>query len=490
METTLIKKEVKQPINKKFTIENILCAFIIMCPILDIISFIFRNNFKTEVSISTFIRPIIPLAVGLYIFIKGTKREKMFLGVTALIYIGYGIVHLIIAKSLLTGCSYGTIKNENQYIFNFTFLIIDLIIYFCTFTYKNKDDSNIKKALIIMTSIYIASIYLAILTKTSSYTYAETQTGYKGWIESGNSLSAILLLSLFCIISQFKFSSKNDTKKQVVWEIYTLVTITLTIIYLGLLIGTRTGLFGIFIAIASYIVLEVIFSKNKKLIAIGTIFFIIIILIIGEFGSNTIKRRKQMNEAKSTIIDEATNEVGNMTGDMLRIKNKILDNTLEEGFMSEAQSKSVLDLYEYAKKHNIAGNDTRQQQLIYNIYLVKNQKNILAILFGNGYKTNFREMVMENELASMLLNFGIIGFILYIGPFLAILIFALIEAIRNIRKIDVEYVMLTLGLAMSLVLSFLSGYVFFATSSMIVIVATSVMLVNKAKHIKDTKTNK
>ena len=97
---------------------------------------------------------------------------------------------------------------------------------------------------------------------------------------------------------------------------------------------------------------------------------------------------------------------------------------------------------------------------------------------------------MENELASMLLNFGIIGFILYIGPFLVILIFALIEAIRNIRKIDVEYVMLTLGLAMSLVLSFLSGYVFFATSSMIVIVATSVMLVNKAKHIKDTKTNK
>ena len=171
-------------------------------------------------------------------------------------------------------------------------------------------------------------------------------------------------------------------------------------------------------------------------------------------------------------------------------KYSIGDN-LEDAYLEHQLRKEELDsLYEYAKKHNIAGNDTRQQQLIYNIYLVKNQKNILAILFGNGYKTNFREMVMENELASMLLNFGIIGFILYIGPFLVILIFALIEAIRNIRKIDVEYVMLTLGLAMSLVLSFLSGYVFFATSSMIVIVATSVMLVNKAKHIKDTKTNK
>lgn len=225
----------------------------------------------------------------------------------------------------------------------------------------------------------------------------------------------------------------------------------------------------------NYVISEVILSKNKKIIIIGLITFIILFIIIGALGSNTIKRRKQMNIAKDTIIDEYTNEVGNMTGDMLRIKNKILDNTLEDGFMSPAQSKSVLDLYEFAKKHNIAGNDTRTQQLIYNLFLVKNQKNFLAILFGNGYKTNFREMVMENELASMVLNFGIIGFLIYIGPFIAILVKAILKAIKNIKKINSESIMLILGLLMSFTLSFLSGYVFFATSSMIVIVSISIL---------------
>ena len=33
-----------------FTIENILCVFIIICPILDIASFLFRQYFNTNIS--------------------------------------------------------------------------------------------------------------------------------------------------------------------------------------------------------------------------------------------------------------------------------------------------------------------------------------------------------------------------------------------------------------------------------------------------------
>ena len=46
-------------LTKRNNIENILCAFIIICPILDIMSFLFRNKFNTNYSPSTFIRPII-----------------------------------------------------------------------------------------------------------------------------------------------------------------------------------------------------------------------------------------------------------------------------------------------------------------------------------------------------------------------------------------------------------------------------------------------
>lgn len=469
--------------SKKFTMQDFLCLFIILNPIFDIVSFIFRNHFETTVSISTFIRPILPIAVGIYIFIKEDKREKLRLALIGMLYILYAIAHLMMTKSFITGCSYGGVISEAQYICNFTFIIIDLIVYLYAFKVRKNDSADtkkqktegiekLKKAITIMVAIYISSIFIAILTKTSSHTYIETKTGYKGWIESGNSLSAILTMSLFVVLGEVK--SKNIN-----WRIFSIITAICTGIYLTTTIGTRVGLFGTFIALALFIFLEVIFSKNKRVLICGTIIFVIGILAVTLVGSKTIQRRKQMNNAKYTIIDESTGEVGNMTGDMLKIKNRILEGTLEDGYMSEAQKQSVLDLYDYAKRRDLAGNNTRRQQLMYNFYLVKNQGSFLGIIFGNGFKTNFREMVMENELASFVLNFGILGFLLYVGPFIFILLYGFIKAIKDVKNLNQDYIMYGCALALSLVLSYLSGYVFFASSSMLVIVAIAMLILSK-----------
>ena len=50
---------------------------------------------------------------------------------------------------------------------------------------------KVKKAVLIALTIYIVLMYLALITKTSSFTYGETQVGYKGWFESGNSIGTI-----------------------------------------------------------------------------------------------------------------------------------------------------------------------------------------------------------------------------------------------------------------------------------------------------------
>lgn len=477
---------------KNIKLEDILCLYIILCPILDIASFLFRNHFNTNISISTFLRPIVPVVLAIYIFIKANKKNKLILlGITAL-YVLYGIIHLIVTKTFLTGCSYGGVKEEMQYVINYSFLIINLIVFYYAFTNKEwrnnkveklqKDDiknaeknktnkrlEKLKLAVLIMCGIYITSIYIAILTGTSSYTYKEEQIGYKGWIESGNSLSAILCISTFIILPLIK-----DKK----YRLPAIIVLVLTGIYLVALIGTRTGLFGFFLAVAIFIAIEVLFSKNKVAI-IGFIILAIAVITVGLVGSNTLKRRSQMNDSKYEIIDEATGEVGHMTGDMLKIKNAILNGTLESGYMSKEQQEAVLDLYEYATKNNIAGNDTRTQQLMYNIYLVKEQKSIVGILFGNGFETNFREMVMENELASLCLNFGIIGFALYAGPFIFVLITALIETIKKIKKkqkLETDYLMTISALILIFGLSYLSGYIFFNSSVMIMIAVVSTEL--------------
>ncbi|MBR6033849.1 MAG: O-antigen ligase family protein [Clostridia bacterium] len=63
-------------LSKKITIENALCLYIILCPILDMASFIFRNAFTTSISPSTFIRPIISIAVAIVIFFKCKFKRK------------------------------------------------------------------------------------------------------------------------------------------------------------------------------------------------------------------------------------------------------------------------------------------------------------------------------------------------------------------------------------------------------------------------------
>lgn len=464
---------------KNIKLEDILCLYIILCPILDIASFLFRNHFNTNISISTFLRPIVPVVLAIYIFIRANKKNKLILlGITAL-YVLYGVIHLIVTKTFLTGCSYGGIKEEMQYVINYSFLIINLIVFYYAFInkkWRNKEitssDKNskvnkLKIAVLIMCGIYITSIYIAILTGTSSYTYIEEQIGYKGWIESGNSLSAILCISTFIILSLIK-----DKK----YRIPAIIVLVLTGIYLVALIGTRTGLLGFFLAVAVFIAIEVLFSKNKVAI-VGFIILALAVITVGLVGSNTLKRRSQMNDSKYEIIDEATGEVGHMTGDMLKIKNAILNGTLENAYMSNAQKEAVLDLHEYTTKNNIAGNDTRTQQLMYNIYLVKEQKNIIGILFGNGFEANFREMVMENELASLMLNFGILGFTLYAGPFIFVLITALIQTIKKIKKkqkLETDYLMSIAALILIFGLSYLSGYIFFNSSVMIMISAVSI----------------
>lgn len=463
----------------KLKLENIICVFVILCPILDIVSFIFRNTFNTKISPSTIIRPLIPTLVILWLFIKKDKKIKKNLLIIGAIYAIYALIHIYLFSKVKTGMSFGTETHELQYVINYTFMIINLIIF--TTVFKEDNIEKLKKSILISAGIYIISIYISILTKTSSHTYIEGM-GYKGWFESGNSISAILLLTMFIYLPCIK-----DKK----YRKFVIPMLVLVGIFLSMLIGTRAGLFGFIIIIALYMGIEVLFNIlrnkkiNKKFLILGITGIAIIILIVAGFGSTTLQRRKHLKDIESDIIDETSQENAHITGSTLEIKEHIEKNEIQPGYMSEAQKKSILDLYNIANKLQIKNNDQRMQQLIYNIALIKNQKNMFLILFGNGYVANFSELVLEMEFASMLFNFGIVGFLLYMGPFLANFFVGFYYGIKYRKQIDSEYAFLWFGSAMSFALSLLSGYTFFSSSSMIMIVSINTMLFVKIRKLKN-----
>lgn len=461
---------------KNITKEDVLCLFIIVSPILDMLSFIFRHSFDTSFSPSTFIRPIIPIIMVMIIFFKNKFKLKLLIG--ALIYGIYALIHILIFNNIKTESSYGGVINELQYIVNYSFMILNLFIY--AYVFYKKDNDKLKKSVLISLSIYIISIFVAILTNTSSTTYIEG-TGYKGWFESGNSLCAILCISLCIVISFIK-----DKKIRLV----AIPVIILTGIFLTMLVGTRTGLFGFVLIIFAYVVSELFVAilkrvqVNIKLIISGLVVIVLFVSVVGFFGSKTLERREHLKNIESNIYDNSTGQVSHISGDLLRLKEQIENNELSEDYMSKAAQQSIIDLYNYAEKTNMVNNDMRMQQFIYNLNLFKNQDSFLLVLFGNGYKAQFRELVMEMEIPAFLFNFGIIGFILYFGPFLALFLYFMYFGIRNIRKIDSEYIILVFGLLLSFVLSFLSGYTFFYASASLLIIVICILVLNKINIIK------
>lgn len=462
----------KQFIKEKLNLENLLCLIIILCPILDIASFLFRSFFETNFSPSTFIRPILPIIVILILFLKEKIKLKLIL--VALIYAMYAIIHLWLFNNIKTGSSFGGIINELQFIVNYSFMILNLFIYI--YIFKDKPKDKLKRSVLITISIYIISIWLSIITNTSTSTYIEG-IGYKGWFETGNSIGAILILSMFIIFTMIK------ERKYRYWAVSIVILVG---IYTTLMLGTRVGLFGFICVLFLYGLSELLASilkhiqLNKNVLIISISVIIIVVIGVTAFGSNTLKRRQHLEE-----VQQSGQEVTHISNALLGIKEKIEKNELEEGYMSEANKKSIMDLYNFANKYQIANNDMRAQQLIYNIYLVKNQSNIMLLLFGNGFQANFNELILEMEIPAFLLNFGILGFILYFVPLLSIFIYGLFVGIKNRHKLNAEYMMNLFGLFFSFAFSFLSGYTFFNSSSMIIVIVLSTLLIINTKELNN-----
>ena len=437
-------KKIKETVNT----ENILCLFIVLCPILDIVSFIFRNTFHTNFSPSTFLRPFIPAVMMIYLFFKKDRSFKITALITGGIYFLYGILHLYVIRQELTGSSYSTVWHEAQYIINYSFMILNLCLYLYIFRDSNNTE-NLAKSVLIANILYIISIYLAIVTKTSSSTYIEGM-GYKGWFESGNSLGSILLLSLFIIMNYVK----DKKYRKIVIPI-----ILLEGFFLSVLLGTRVGLLGFIIVVVTYMIVEIIITLRKKgkinlkMVVGGIAGIATILLVIITIGSTTLQRRQQLQDMEKNIVDTASNQEAHITGDILAIKEKIENNILEEGYMGEARKKSILELYHIANNWKIKNNDYRMQQFIYNAVLVKNQHNLVYILLGNGYITNFYELVLEMEIPAFLFNFGIIGFVLYFIPFASIFLYGSYSMIKYRKQIESQYVMYLLGISFSFILS-------------------------------------
>lgn len=201
-------------------------------------------------------------------------------------------------------------------------------------------------------------------------------------------------------------------------------------------------------------------------------------IVVALFGSVTLTRRKLLNEREDLIYDDQIGESAHVTGDILNIVKEINNNEIDEDYMSKETQRALIDLYNYNNEHKISYTNMRTLQFVYHTELVKEQKDIGLVLFGNGYMSHFYELIFEMEVPAFLYNFGIYGFILYFVPFFIITVYGVYIGIKYIKRINIKFTMSILSLCFAIAVSFLSGYTFFNSSAAttITIIATIVIL--------------
>ena len=512
---------------KSFYAENLICLFIILNPILDIISFLVRNHFsdspETTRSISALIRPIIPIILSIYVFIKASNESKRKLLLLVFIYLLYAVEHMLICLDSFKAWSYGTPMREVSFLINYTFFILTIIVFKSIIGYDSKlriakhskdvISKKVSNSVVIALAIYIVSIFISIITKTSSYTYPEVDIGYKGWIESGNSLSIFLIVAFGFLLSMIKIPNKKDG---IISQIGYATLAIATMIYLVFLMGTRVGIYGTFIILAIWALLKLIIDKNIKLFIIGVLVITILGGCVYKFGTATFNRRIQLEQANQEIIEEHAIKTENkevleskentkdiaetdegkkhVTKDIGEVHDKIKKNYVPKDYMTIPQRESIKKLYEEANQKQLDSNDNRSQQLIYHINLVKQERDVYKVFFGNGFQTPPGELVLEKEFFALLFNFGICGFLLFYSPILIALIWAIVKILKFIiknrkesllkviRKISSENYMKIFLIALVIALSIAIGYILFNISNSTLIVTIIILLYNKLKE--------
>lgn len=458
---------------KQNKIEQFIFYAILAFPILDACSFLGRDLFsKLFISPTALIRLLI-LGILYLIILKKDKKSCKWVLIIGTISAFYAIFHLWTYQRGYDSYSFATWKGEIQYLFNYTYLIF--LSYGFYWAFKNNHFPSISSLFPKILFLYLFFLYVPLLTHTSSSTYLDG-IGDKGWFLSGNSLGASLLLLL---LANFILITKKNYKKQIFLAL-------LCGIFMIFFLGTRVGLYGTFLVLGIYLFIQglTLFQGTlKKHKVIVMLCLLLMIPCAFYTGNRLLIRQRNLEEIANETIDPLTGKVAHVTGDTITFVKEIKEGSIEN--MQELRKDSYLTFYELANKYKVSNTDRRTQQWIYHTTMYFCSRDPMTYLFGNGYLNHYGEMILEMETVSLLYNFGILGFVLYLG-------WVGYFGFRNwkewklaFHKKNGTYFLWLFGYFFAFLLSTLTGYVYFNTTTALIILLYGLKLAEESEALKD-----
>ena len=441
----MIKIEAKKFI-PKITFENILIAYIILHPILDILTSLCVRHVSENLSLGIIIRSIFMIFIVVYTAIKVDKKTKWQILSYYFLIIIYSLFYIInsCAKndfSIIFTQTKGLIKT-----FYFPIILASLLA-----IYKNKNYSSKQKYLNISLLIYILTIIICMISSIGYPTYRlQNNLGTIGLFYSGNEIGAII--SLLCPICFCTFITKKFN--------WFLALLCMATVFVMLEIGTKVAFVSIIGTVALSLIISVIriIKKEDKALYKQLIIIILIILLTLSFIQYT-PIGKNLN-IKIFSFDEFYSTPKNIT----------------EEISTDPKPPVVDDPIKLLSGRNIFLSNTVTEY---------KRSSMLDKFFGMGYVLDNEDAkLIEIDYFDIFFCHGIFGALIYVIPLVLIAIILIkkffTNFLINIKNYSVIFIIysILIGFAIALI----AGHVLTAPSASMFLILNILELWQELKY--------
>ena len=410
----------------KKNINIIIAVFVLLGPILDLITGVCLHSLGVNLTIGIITRV---LFLGFICIITLFTFKKKNILIPYLIIGLYFILYIVGMISFKDTNLFVEIQNLVK-VFYFPILLISM--------YSIRDEIKISNmTLFTVMLLYLILIFVPTILGLGYDTYEIAKTGTLGFFNSANEISGIISLltpTMFIVL----FQSKNIILKILIAIIYIVVI---------LMVGTKTPILALGITIGiSLLYLWIKSFKAKKYK--NVIISLVAVLILG---------------LGLIIVIPKTNFYKNI---------EIHLDYLELDSITEVfTDKELVDHFIFSSRLKFLDNK-------YELY---NKSNTYLKLFGIGYMKNYKSTKMiEIDYFDILFSHGIVGFIIFFG----ITIPVLLKILKTKRKINFTYLMNYTSLLLIVILSFFTGHIITAPSvSLLSIILILTLYKSKKKNL-------
>lgn len=429
---------------------KVLGIFIILQPIIDIITSIMINEYNTNISIGMIIRFFFLIYALVYLYKYKDKKTIIYLLIW-LLYISINLIGNFIIKDNFI------IVSQLKLLLKMVYFPISLLFFYKYFKNNNELDSNVFTHTAMLVGI---SLLLSSITNTSYCTYDAHincfNDGTIAWFNSANEYGLILIALLGLTLSSF-------IKKI---NIFNILSLSAIIIFLTML-GTKAsfiGLIGILGAYVGYYIITYFIDKNKFK-NIYKVLFLIVVIFSVLISTPVLPITSNLQGTKDRRIDELNNgDCENCCLDLLNGEDPNESESVRTTLVFNGRDNFI----------NINKNFYKKSNIFNKLFGITSQGNYLD---GNEY---FH--INERDFHDLLIFYGIIGLLIELLLPLSLIVSLVKKVLKNIKVIfDEEFIIYGLIISFILLGSFMAGHCLFSPAVSFYLALMINLLIKKAR---------